>query len=419
MRGAQYFPTKLFFITLIINSLEFFTALLGGAMMTEMYDEGLANILVVGVGGAGGNAVNRMIENEIGGVNYLAVNTDVMALDQSLTPEDNRIVIGKKVTRGLGAGGRPAVGYDAAKESKDEISARLEGADMVFITAGMGGGTGTGAAPLIADLSKSMGALTVGVVTKPFTFEGRKRARFAEEGINSIKDAVDTLIVIPNENLIGVSNKNTTLNDAFKMADEVLMQGVSGISNLISNTGIINVDFADVKTIMSNKGIAHMGIGTADNVAEAMLEAINSPLLETSINGAKYVLVNITGDENLSLYDVNEAMTPVEEIVDPDAEIIFGTSVNNNLKGDVIVTLVVTGLSNTGDVQQPSFSAPAPVETAPQPAVQREVSLPETNSHRNSSSFVLEREERQPGEENSERFKNAEINIPDFLRRRS
>ncbi|MCD8238083.1 MAG: cell division protein FtsZ [Clostridiales bacterium] len=387
--------------------------------MTEMYDEGLANILVVGVGGAGGNAVNRMIENEIGGVNYLAVNTDVMALDQSLTPEDNRIVIGKKVTRGLGAGGRPAVGYDAAKESKDEISARLEGADMVFITAGMGGGTGTGAAPLIADLSKSMGALTVGVVTKPFTFEGRKRARFAEEGINSIKDAVDTLIVIPNENLIGVSNKNTTLNDAFKMADEVLMQGVSGISNLISNTGIINVDFADVKTIMSNKGIAHMGIGTADNVAEAMLEAINSPLLETSINGAKYVLVNITGDENLSLYDVNEAMTPVEEIVDPDAEIIFGTSVNNNLKGDVIVTLVVTGLSNTGDVQQPSFSAPAPVETAPQPAVQREVSLPETNSHRNSSSFVLEREERQPGEENSERFKNAEINIPDFLRRRS
>ncbi|MCC8014749.1 MAG: cell division protein FtsZ [Eubacterium sp.] len=387
--------------------------------MTEMYDEGLANILVVGVGGAGGNAVNRMIENEIGGVNYLAVNTDVMALDQSLTPEDNRIVIGKKVTRGLGAGGRPAVGYDAAKESKDEISARLEGADMVFITAGMGGGTGTGAAPLIADLSKSMGALTVGVVTKPFTFEGRKRARFAEEGINSIKDAVDTLIVIPNENLIGVSNKNTTLNDAFKMADEVLMQGVSGISNLISNTGIINVDFADVKTIMSNKGIAHMGIGTADNVAEAMLEAINSPLLETSINGAKYVLVNITGDENLSLYDVNEAMTPVEEIVDPDAEIIFGTSVNNNLKGDVIVTLVVTGLSNTGDIQQPSFSAPTPVETAPQPTAQREISLPETSSHRNSSSFVLEREERQPGEENTERFKNAEINIPDFLRRRS
>ncbi|MCD7854700.1 MAG: cell division protein FtsZ [Clostridiales bacterium] len=389
--------------------------------MTEMYDEGLANILVVGVGGAGGNAVNRMIENEIGGVNYLAVNTDVMALDQSLTPEDNRIVIGKKVTRGLGAGGRPAVGYDAAKESKDEISARLEGADMVFITAGMGGGTGTGAAPLIADLSKSMGALTVGVVTKPFTFEGRKRARFAEEGINSIKDAVDTLIVIPNENLIGVSNKNTTLNDAFKMADEVLMQGVSGISNLISNTGIINVDFADVKTIMSNKGIAHMGIGTADNVAEAMLEAINSPLLETSINGAKYVLVNITGDENLSLYDVNEAMTPVEEIVDPDAEIIFGTSVNNNLKGDVIVTLVVTGLSGSGAVQpEQTYTAPVPAERTIQPAVQREPVQPVSNTpHRDNSSFVLEREERQPGEENTERFKNAEINIPDFLRRRS
>lgn len=382
--------------------------------MTEMYDEGLAKILVVGVGGAGGNAVNRMIDSKVGGVTYYAVNTDVMALEQSLAPEDNRIVIGKRVTRGLGAGGRPAVGYDAAKESKDEIGGKLEGADMVFITAGMGGGTGTGAAPLIADISKSKGALTVGVVTKPFAFEGRKRARFAAEGINSINDAVDTLIVIPNENLLSVADKNTTMSEAFKLADEVLMQGVSGISNLISNTGIINVDFADVKTVMSDKGIAHMGIGRADNVTEAMLEAINSPLLETSISGARYVLVNIAGDENLSLYEVNEAMSPVEEIVDPDAEIIFGTSVNNDLKGQVVVTLVVTGLSGQGAASS-NESLARRFEGAP---AQSEPAQPQPAPAADNSSFVLRREEKPAGESDPERFKNAEINIPDFLRQR-
>ncbi|MCD8090259.1 MAG: cell division protein FtsZ [Clostridiales bacterium] len=377
-----------------------------------------ANILVAGVGGAGGNAVNRMIESGMGGVEYVAINTDTQALSQNKAP--TKIAIGSRITRGLGAGGRPAVGYDAAKESKDEISQILDGADMVFITAGMGGGTGTGAAPLIADIAKSKGALTVGVVTRPFAFEGRKRARFAVEGINNIKDIVDTLIVIPNENLLGVSDKNTTFNDAFKMADEVLMQGVFGISDLISNTGIINVDFADVKTIMSDKGIAHMGIGRAETVTEAMLEAINSPLLETSISGAKYVLVNIAGNENLSLYEVNQAMLPVEEIVDPDAEIIFGTSLNNDLSGDIIVTLVVTGLNpqanaeaaqtsaNTGSGANSGrgYSEPAPVRSeAPREQTYSQPQLPV-------------REEREYTQSDSGRFKNSEIDIPQFLRQR-
>lgn len=376
-----------------------------------MYDkdnEMLANLLVVGVGGAGGNAVNRMIESGVDGVEYVAINTDVMALEQNKAP--SKIVIGKKVTRGLGAGGRPAVGYDAAKESKDEIAQVIEGADMVFITAGMGGGTGTGAAPLIADISKSKGVLTVGVVTKPFTFEGRKRARFATEGINSIKDIVDTLIVIPNENLLSVSDKNTTLNDAFKMADDVLMQGVSGISNLISTTGVINVDFADVKTVMSDKGIAHMGIGRAETVTEAMLEAINSPLLETSINGAGFVLVNVAGDENLSLYEVNQAMSPIQEVIDPDAEIIFGTSVNKDLKGEVIVTLVVTGLKENGDRRanaermQKRFDAlnQSPVTETPVEVPSEETPVSEKPVYKSDP----------------ERFKNSEINIPNFLRQR-
>lgn len=386
----------------------------GGAEY-KMYDDNdmLANLLVVGVGGAGGNAVNRMIESGVDGVEYVAVNTDVMALEQNKAP--SKIVIGKRVTRGLGAGGRPAVGYDAAKENKDEIAQMIEGADMVFITAGMGGGTGTGAAPLIADISKSKGALTVGVVTKPFAFEGRKRARFAKEGINSIKDIVDTLIVIPNENLLSVSDKNTSLNDAFKMADEVLMQGVSGISNLISSTGLINVDFADVRTVMMDKGIAHMGIGRAETVMDAMMDAINSPLLETTINGAGFVLVNVAGDENLNLQDVNNAMIPVHEAVDPDAEIIFGTSLNNDLKGEVVVTLVVTGLNENNRVSAEDRSYPMyenyhTNETEPAPVTdnvfrkepQPETTEPETGTYKT----------------NPERFKNSEINIPDFLRHR-
>lgn len=388
----------------------------GGAKY-KMYDDidNVANLLVVGVGGAGGNAVNRMIESGISGVEYIAVNTDVMALDQNKAP--TKIAIGQRVTRGLGCGGRPAVGYDAAKESKDEIANVIEGADMVFITAGMGGGTGTGAAPLIADIAKSRGILTVGVVTKPFGFEGKKRARFAAEGINSIKDMVDTLIVIPNENLLGVSDKNTTLSEAFRMADDVLMQGVSGISNLISNTGIINVDFADVRTVMSDKGIAHMGIGTAETVTDAMLEAINSPLLETSIDGAGFVLVNIAGDDSLSLVEVNEAMTPIQELVDPDAEIIFGTSINNDMKGKVVVTLVVTGLNENAPYGGRIERAKPRFET-------RSSSNEESRSETNNIFTTTENESNEEKEEkpvyksDPDRFKNSEINIPDFLRQR-
>ncbi len=369
---------------------------------TYEYDnESLANILVVGVGGGGGNAINRMIENGIDGVEFISVNTDRMALEENKAP--SKIVIGAKTTRGLGAGGRPAVGYDAAKESRDEISTYLEGADMVFITAGMGGGTGTGAAPLIADIAKSQGALTVGVVTKPFNFEGKKRARFAQEGINSIKDVVDTLIVIPNENLLSVSDKNTTLAEAFLMADEVLMQGVSGISKLISDAGTINVDFADIRTIMKDKGIAHMGIGRGETVNDAMLKAINSPLLETSITGAKYVLVNVTGDDSLGIHEVDDAMMPIQEAVDPEAEIIFGTSFDQSLNGDVIVTLVVTGLSEGSGRR----FEPASYEEESQVSAKEERHT--TIASRPEDTFVVS---------DPERFKNSEINIPNFLRGR-
>ncbi|MCD7904299.1 MAG: cell division protein FtsZ [Clostridiales bacterium] len=377
--------------------------------------ENPASILVAGVGGAGGNAVNRMIESGVGGVEYIAINTDAMALEQNKAP--TKIAIGQRVTRGLGCGGRPAVGYDAAKESKDEIAQVIDGADMVFITAGMGGGTGTGAAPLIADLAKSKGALTVGVVTKPFAFEGKKRARFAVEGINSIKDIVDTLIVIPNENLLGVSDKNTTLNDAFKMADEVLMQGVFGISDLISNTGVINVDFADVKTIMSDKGIAHMGIGRAETASAAMLEAINSPLLETSITGARFVLVNIAGDENLSLHEVNEAMIPVEEAVDPDAEIIFGTSVNNDLNGEVVVTLVVTGLNPQNQSSGADADIFRPRTEKTEAAAPQQQPVPAYTPEPERRPAVSDNE-REYAQSDPARFKNSEINIPSFLRQR-
>lgn len=377
--------------------------------------ENPASILVAGVGGAGGNAVNRMIESGVGGVEYIAINTDAMALEQNKAP--TKIAIGQRVTRGLGCGGRPAVGYDAAKESKDEIAQVIDGADMVFITAGMGGGTGTGAAPLIADLAKSKGALTVGVVTKPFAFEGKKRARFAVEGINSIKDIVDTLIVIPNENLLGVSDKNTTLNDAFKMADEVLMQGVFGISDLISNTGVINVDFADVKTIMSDKGIAHMGIGRAETASAAMLEAINSPLLETSITGARFVLVNIAGDENLSLHEVNEAMIPVEEAVDPDAEIIFGTSVNNDLNGEVVVTLVVTGLNPQNQSSGADADIFRPRTEKTEAATPQQQPVPAYTPEPERRPAVSDNK-REYAQSDPARFKNSEINIPSFLRQR-
>ncbi|WAA13675.1 cell division protein FtsZ [Fervidibacillus halotolerans] len=304
----------------------------------------LATIKVIGVGGGGNNAVNRMIDHGLQGVEFIAVNTDAQALN--LSKAEIKLQIGAKLTRGLGAGANPEVGKKAAEESKEQIEEVIKGADMVFVTAGMGGGTGTGAAPIIAQIAKDLGALTVGVVTRPFTFEGRKRATQAASGIGAMKDAVDTLIVIPNDRLLEIVDKSTPMLEAFKEADNVLRQGVQGISDLIAVPGLINLDFADVKTIMSNKGSALMGIGVAsgeNRAQEAAKKAISSPLLETSIDGAQGVLMNITGGSNLSLYEVQEAADIVASASDQDVNMIFGSVINENLKDEIVVTVIATG----------------------------------------------------------------------------
>lgn len=308
--------------------------------------DALAVIKVIGVGGGGNNAVNRMIEHGVQGVEFIAVNTDAQAL--KLSEAEVKLQIGEKLTRGLGAGANPEVGKKAAEESKEQIEEALRGADMVFVTAGMGGGTGTGAAPVIAQIAKDLGALTVGVVTRPFTFEGRKRSNQAIGGITGMKEAVDTLIVIPNDKLLEIVDKNTPMLEAFREADNVLRQGVQGISDLIAVPGLINLDFADVKTIMSNKGSALMGIGmsTGENrAAEAAKKAISSPLLETSIDGAKGVLMNITGGSNLSLFEVQEAADIVATASDEDVNMIFGSVINDDLKDEIIVTVIATGFN--------------------------------------------------------------------------
>lgn len=308
--------------------------------------DALAVIKVIGVGGGGNNAVNRMIEHGVQGVEFIAVNTDAQALN--LSTAEVKLQIGGKLTRGLGAGANPEVGKKAAEESREQIEEALRGSDMVFVTAGMGGGTGTGAAPVIAQIAKDLGALTVGVVTRPFTFEGRKRQTQAIGGITAMKESVDTLIVIPNDKLLEIVDKNTPMLEAFREADNVLRQGVQGISDLIAVPGLINLDFADVKTIMSNKGSALMGIGmsTGENrAAEAAKKAISSPLLETSIDGAKGVLMNITGGSNLSLFEVQEAADIVASASDEDVNMIFGSVINDNLKDEIIVTVIATGFS--------------------------------------------------------------------------
>jgi cell division protein FtsZ len=315
-----------------------------------------ATIKVIGVGGGGNNAVNRMIEHGVQGVEFIAVNTDAQALNLSKAP--TKLQIGAKLTRGLGAGANPEVGKKAAEESKEQIEEALKGADMVFVTAGMGGGTGTGAAPVIAQIARELGALTVGVVTRPFTFEGRKRATQAASGIAAMKEAVDTLIVIPNDRLLEIVDKNTPMLEAFREADNVLRQGVQGISDLIAVPGLINLDFADVKTIMSNKGSALMGIGIAsgeNRAAEAAKKAISSPLLETSIDGAQGVLMNITGGTNLSLYEVQEAADIVASAADQEVNMIFGSVINENLKDEIIVTVIATGFNeNVASQPRPS-----------------------------------------------------------------
>ena len=306
-----------------------------------------ANIKVIGVGGGGNNAVNRMVDNQIKGVQFLAVNTENQVLE--LSKADVTIQIGEKVTKGLGAGANPQIGEEAAQESREEITKALEGADMVFVTAGMGGGTGTGAAPIVAECAKEIGALTVGVVTKPFAFEGKRRRAAAEKGIEFLTQKVDTIIVIPNDKLLQVVDKKCSVSDAFSKADEVLRQGIKGISDLIQIPGLINLDFADVKTIMTNQGEALMGIGegTGENrAADAAKMAINSPLLETAIDGAKGILLNISGSSDLGIFEVNEAAQIISDAADPDANIIFGSVIDESLGDKVQITVVATGFNS-------------------------------------------------------------------------
>ncbi|HZK25276.1 MAG TPA: cell division protein FtsZ [Oscillospiraceae bacterium] len=309
--------------------------------------EQFAQIKVIGVGGGGSNAVKRMIDAGLRGVEFVSVNTDAQAL--YLAESGYKLQIGEKLTKGLGAGANPEVGKKAAEESREELKEALKGADMVFVTAGMGGGTGTGAAPIIAEVSREIGALTVGVVTKPFTFEGKRRQAAAEKGIAELKEKVDTLIIIPNDRLLQVVEKRTPMLEAFRIADDVLRQGVQGISDLIAVPGLINLDFADVKTIMKETGAALMGIGVAsgDNrTVEAAKAAIASPLLETSIDGARGVLLNITGSADLGLFEVNEAADIVAEAADPDANIIFGAVIDESLQDEVRVTVIATGFDH-------------------------------------------------------------------------
>ena len=329
----------------------------------EQPPETSANIKVIGVGGAGCNAVNRMIESNLKGVSFIAVNTDRQALNNNRA--ETKIQIGEKLTKGLGAGGNPEVGQKSAEESIENLEKIIEGSDMVFITAGMGGGTGTGAAPVIAKAAKSMGALPVGVVTKPFTFEGRKRKEHAELGIKFLKNYVDSLVVVPNDRLLQVSETNTSMLDAFKMADDVLKNGVEGISSLISEDGLINLDFADVKTVMTDKGIAHMGIGRASGegrVEQAIKMAVDSPLLETSIKGAKAVLLNIMGGYDLGMLEVSGASDAIAREVAEDAFIIFGTSVREDLHDEIRVTVIATGFE---DMDQQGKGLAEPVAEAP------------------------------------------------------
>lgn len=321
--------------------------------LEEKNSDLFATIKVVGVGGGGSNAINRMIAANLQGVDFISMNTDVQAL--SMSEAETKIQIGEKLTKGLGTGSDPKIGKNAAEETKEVIQENLQKADMVFVTSGMGGGTGTGATPIVAEIAKELGALTVGVVTKPFTFEGKKRASQAEEGIEELKSKVDTLIVIPNDKLLQVADKQTSITDAFKIVDDVLRQGVQGISDLIAVPGLINLDFADVRTIMLDTGSALMGIGRANGekrASEAARMAISSPLLDTAIDGAKGVLLNITGGLNLGLFEVNEAAEIISSAADPNANIIFGAVIDDSLEEEIRVTVIATGFDGRQEASE-------------------------------------------------------------------
>ncbi|RME49020.1 MAG: cell division protein FtsZ [Chloroflexi bacterium] len=331
--------------------------------------ESFAAIKVVGIGGGGSNAVNRMIAEGLSGVEFIAVNTDAQAL--MLSQAETRIRIGDKLTKGLGAGGRPEVGEKAAEESREDLAQALRGSDMVFITCGLGGGTGTGAAPVVAEIARNADALTIGVVTKPFRFEGRPRAEVAEAGLERLKEHVDTLIVIPNDKLLELGDKRMTFEAAFRAADEVLHQGIQGISELITVPGLINLDFADVRTIMSDGGAALMAVGKGQGETRALdaaREAISSPLLDVTINGAKGVLFNVTGGSDLTLMEVNEAAEIIAEMVDPNANIIFGAVIDDNLQDEVRITVIATGF----DAEAKAQPLPANVRPFPTPTFSKD-----------------------------------------------
>jgi cell division protein FtsZ len=372
----------------------------------------LATIKVIGVGGGGNNAVNRMIEDGVEGVEFIAVNTDSQAINQSRAAI--RMQIGASLTRGLGAGANPEIGTKAVEESKHQIEEVLKGADMVFVTAGMGGGTGTGAAPAIASIARKLGALTIGVVTRPFKFEGHKRAKNAESGIAAMREAVDTLIIIPNDRLLEIVDKKTPMIEAFREADNVLRQGVQGISDLIAVPGLINLDFADVKTVMSHKGTALMGIGIANGsnrAAEAAEKALNSPLLETSINGAHGVIMNITGGNNLSLFEVQEAAEIVAAASNEELNMIFGSVINENLTDEIIVTVIATGFTEQGETEVHTQSQP-PEEEVTSP-YQREQRL-----HYQETEPIIHFEEVLDYGSNSGDLEESDDDIPTFLRNR-
>ncbi|MBO9310080.1 MAG: cell division protein FtsZ [Chloroflexi bacterium] len=408
-------------------------------------DVNFAMIKVVGVGGGGCNAVNRMIEEGLGGVEFIAVNTDSQAL--MLSNARTRVRIGEKLTRGLGAGGNPEIGRKAAEESADELYEVLRGADMVFITCGMGGGTGTGAAPVIAQIAKELGALTIGVVTKPFSFEGARRISTAEVGIEELKSRVDTLIVIPNDRLLQIMDKKTPLNAAFRIADDVLRQGIQGISEVITVPGLINLDFADVRAIMSEGGAALMAVGVAsgdDRARRAAEMAISSNLLDVTIDGARGILFNITGGPDMSLFEVNEAAAIIKETAHPDVQLIFGAVIDENMRDQIRITVIATGFERPSSLSARSAARPAATDWRAQAAAARQAAQPLQQTLRQQAPVppAEPRESRetrhtqpaaqpaapqppassqqptQPSASNPNTYSSDDLDIPTFLRRR-
>jgi cell division protein FtsZ len=371
------------------------------ARSDEIVPSSVARIKVIGVGGGGCNAVNRMIASDVAGVEFWSINTDAQVLTNAAA--NNRLQIGQKLTRGLGAGGNPAIGQKAAEESRDEIAAALDHSDLVFITAGMGGGTGTGAAPIVAEVAKEVGALTVGVVTRPFTFEGRRRTSQADEGIAALQTRVDTLIIIPNDKLLSVISEQTPVQEAFRVADDILRQGVQGISDIITIPGLVNVDFADVRAVMADAGSALMGIGIGSGKSrarEAATAAISSPLLESSIDGARGVVFNISGGHDLTLHEVHSAAEIIYEAVDPNANIIFGAVLDERLQGEIRITVIATGFST--EVQAPPQQA-----ARVSPMKPRSVSTPPSNLPPAATPTPTPEPRVKPG-----------LDIPEFLQKR-